>query len=41
MALSLPYGPKLTSIYDYWKNHIFDHMDLCQQSYVSAFEYIV
>ena len=27
----------LTSIYDYWKNHSFDQMDLCQQSNVSAF----
>ena len=26
-----------TSIYDYWKNHSFDYMDLCQQSDVSAF----
>ena len=23
-ALSLIYGPTLTSIYDYWKNHSFD-----------------
>ena len=27
----------LTSIYDYWKNHSFDQMDLCWQSNVSAF----
>ena len=27
----------LTSIYDYWKNHSFDQMDLCRQSNVSAF----
>ena len=32
-----PYGPTLTSIHDYWKNHSFDYMDLCQQSDVSAF----
>ena len=31
------YGQTLTSIYDYWKNHSFDSMDLCQQSYVSVF----
>ena len=31
------YGPTLTSIYDYRKNHNFDCMDLCQQSDVSAF----
>ena len=26
----LLYGPTLTSIHDYWKNHSFDYMDLCQ-----------
>ena len=31
------YGPTLISIHDYWKNHSFDQMDLCQQSNVSAF----
>ena len=31
------YGPSLTSIYNYWKNHSFDYTDLCQQSDVSAF----
>ena len=31
------YGPTLTSIYNYWKNHSFYYMDLCQQSDVSAF----
>ena len=36
-ALSLIYGPTLTFIYDYWKNHSFDCMDLCRQSDVSAF----
>ena len=36
-ALSLLYGPTLTSVHDYWKNHSFDYMDLCQQSDVSAF----
>ena len=36
-ALSLLYGPPLTSIHDYWKNHSFDSMDLCQLSDVSAF----
>ena len=33
----LLYGPTLTSVHDYWKNHSFDYMDLCQQSDVSAF----
>ena len=27
-VLSLPYGPTLTSIHDYWKDHSFDSMDL-------------
>ena len=31
------YGPTLTFEHDYWKNHSFDHMDLCQQSDSSAF----
>ena len=35
-APSLLYGPTLTSIHDYWKNHSSDCMDLCQQSDVSA-----
>ena len=36
-ALRLLYGLNLTSTHDYWKNHSFDYMDLCQQSGVSAF----
>ena len=36
-ALSLLYGPTLTSIHDYWKNHSFNYMDLYCQSDVSAF----
>ena len=35
-VLSLRYGPTLIPILDYWKNHSFDHLDLCQQSNVSA-----
>ena len=35
-ALRLLYGPTLTSIHDYWKNHSFDYTDLCWQSDVSA-----
>ena len=34
---NLPYGPALTFIHDYWKNHSFDSTDLCQQNDVSAF----
>ena len=30
-ALSLLYGPTLTSVPDYWKNHSFDYTDLCQK----------
>ena len=30
-VLSLLYGPTLTSLHDYWKNHNFDSMALCQQ----------
>ena len=26
------YSPTLTSVHDYWKNHSWDHMDLCGQS---------
>ena len=28
-SIRLLYGPTLTSIYDYWKNHSFDYRDLC------------
>ena len=37
LALSLLYGPALTSVHDYWKNYSFDYTDLCWQSDVSAF----
>ena len=37
LALSLLYGSTLTSIHDYWKNHSFGYMDLCQQGDVSGF----
>ena len=30
-ALSLLYGPALTSVQDYWKNHSFKYTDLCWQ----------
>ena len=36
-AFSLLYGLTFTSIHDYWKSHSFDHVDLCQQSNISAF----
>ena len=34
---SLLDGPTLTFVYDYWKNHSFDYMDVWWQSDVSAF----
>ena len=33
-ALSLLYGPTQRSVHDYWKNHGFDYMDICGQSFV-------
>ena len=36
-VLSYFYGPTLTFIHDYWKNHSLDYMNLCQQSKVSGF----
>ena len=36
-VLSHPYGPALTYVHDYWKNHSFDHTNLCWQSNVSTF----
>jgi len=36
-ALSLLYGPTLTSLHDYWKNHSFEYMGLGWQSNVFAF----
>ena len=36
-VLNLLYGPTLTSVHDYWKNHSCDYTDLCWQSDVSAF----
>ena len=41
LVLSFLYGPPLTSTHDYWKNHIFDYMDLCWQRDVSASQYTV
>ena len=32
LALSFLYGPTLTSIHDYWKNHSFDYTGLCPYS---------
>ena len=37
LALSLLYGSTLTSIYNLWKDHSFNYIDICWQSDVSAF----
>ena len=37
LVLSLLYGPTLTSVLDYYKNHSFDYTDLCWQKDVFAF----
>ena len=37
LMLSLLYGPTLTVIHDYWKNHNSDYTDFCQQINISAF----
>ena len=29
LAVGLLYGPNLTSVHDYWKNHSSDYIDLC------------
>ena len=34
---SLPYGPKLTSVHEYWKHHSCDYMDICLKSDIYAF----
>ena len=39
LVLSLLYGSTLTTAHD-WKNHSFDYMDLCWQSYVCVYIYI-
>ena len=36
-VLSLLYGPTLTSIHNYWKNHSFEYMDLCWQKWCLCF----
>ena len=41
LVLSFLYGPTLTTIHDYWKNHSLDYMGICWQSNVSAFKYAV
>ena len=40
-ALSFLYGPTLISIHNYCKHHSFGYTDLCRQSNVSTFKYVV
>ena len=35
-ALTFLYGPTLTSVHEYWKNHNFDYMQLSQKKDVTA-----
>ena len=35
-GLSLLYGPTLTSIHDYWKNHSFDYTEFCLKNDISV-----
>ena len=37
LGIQLFYGPTITSVHDYLKNHSFDYIDFCQQSDVSGF----
>ena len=37
LVLSLLYGPTLTSVHDYWRNHGFSYTDLCWQSDILLF----
>ena len=41
LVFSLLYGPTLTSVHDYWKNHSCDCLDPWQPSNISAFSYAV
>ena len=41
LVLSFLYGPTLTFVHDYWKNHSFNYTVLCQQSNVSVFKHAV
>ena len=36
-VLSLLYGPTLSSLHDYWKNHRLDYTDFCHQSDIFPF----
>ena len=38
-AVSLPYGPTLTSVHNYWKIHSCEYTDLCQQMFTHKFHW--
>ena len=40
-VLSFLHSPTITSIHDHWKNHSLDETDLCWQSDISAFQYVI
>ena len=37
LKASVLYGPTVSSIYDYWKNHSFDYMEIFRKSNISSF----
>ena len=41
LAPSLLYGPTLTFLHDFWKNHSFDYLDLSRQNDVSSFSWAI
>ena len=41
LVFSFLYGPGLTTVRKHWENHSLDYMNLCQQSNVCAFLYMV
>ena len=41
LSLSFFYGPTLTSIHDYWKNHSFDYADFCLCKAMSLLFYML
>ena len=41
LVLCLLYGPALTTVHDYWKDHSLDYTDICRQSDVFPFKHTV
>ena len=40
LTLSLPYGPTLTTVHDYWKSHSFDYTDLLYSALAKHFTFV-